>query len=187
MRVALGCGARRGELLALRWSDVDFDNATLTIAKSLSETRAGVAEKATKTDRVRIVALPELAMDAFRRQRSLQAAERLAEGPAFAVSGHVFQRPLGGHLTPCSATEAFRVLARRLGIATTKLHALRHTTGSWLIASGVDPRTTASVLGHSSPTVTLAIYSHLVAGVQKAAVANIDDRLNPSAAKRSKG
>lgn len=91
-RVALGCGARRGELLALQWSDVDFEDCTLTIGKSLSETRAGIAENVTKTDRVRIVALPELAMDAFRRQRRLQAAERLAAGPAFVDSGHVFQR-----------------------------------------------------------------------------------------------
>jgi len=63
----------------------------------------------------------------------------------------------------------------------TKLHALRHTTGTWLIASGVDPRTAATLLGHSSPMITLSIYSHLVKGVQKAAVAHIDEPLNMAA------
>ncbi len=165
----------------MRWTDVDTENATLTIRGSLSETRAGVAEKATKTDRVRIVALPALAIEALRHQRATQAEDRLKSGGRFVDSGHVFEGPLGGTIRPDSATDSFRKLARKVGISTTKLHALRHTTGSWLIASGVDPRTTASVLGHASPAITLSIYSHLVVGMQKAAVAHIDDRLNPAA------
>jgi integrase len=183
LRIALGCGARRGELLALRWTDVDMEGCTLTIRGSLSQTRAGVTEKATKTDRVRIVALPALAVEALRHQRATQAEDRLKSGGEFVDSGHVFQGPLGGSIRPYSATDAFRKLARKVGISTTKLHALRHTTGSWLIASGVDPRTAASVLGHASPLITLSIYSHLVVGMQKAAVANIDDRLNAARTK----
>jgi integrase len=177
MRLALACGARRGELLALRWNDVDFEAATITIRGALSQTRAGIFEKATKTDRVRTVALSPHAVEAVRRQRANRAQERLAAGIAFCDSGHVFQRERGGLEMPFRATEAFRVIAQAVGISTTRLHALRHTTGSWLIASGVDPRTAASVLGHSSPMVTLGIYSHLVVGMQKAAVAHIDDRL----------
>ncbi len=91
MRLALATGARRGELLALRWDDVDFELATLTIRASLSETRSGVTHKGTKTDRVRVVALAATALDALRRQRSLQAQERLAAGSAFTDCGHIFQ------------------------------------------------------------------------------------------------
>jgi len=71
----------------------------------------------------------------------------------------------------------FRELAERAGIATTRLHALRHTSVSWLIAAGVDARTVATLAGHSSPTVTLSVYAHLVAGAQAKAVTAIDDRL----------
>jgi hypothetical protein len=89
----------------------------LTIRGALSQTRAGVGEKATKTDRVRIVALSPNAVEALRRQRSAQAQEGLAAGGAFSDSGHVFQCPLGGIETPFRATEAFRELARKLAIS----------------------------------------------------------------------
>jgi integrase len=181
IRLALGCGARRGELLALRWAEVDIDGRALTIRGSLSQTRAGITEKPTKTDRVRLVALADIAIEALRQQAATQARDRDAAEGNFMDSGHVFQGPLGGCIRPYSATDAFRKLARKVGISTTKLHALRHTTGSWLIASGVDPRTAASVLGHSLPMITLSIYSHLVKGVQTAAVAHIDERLNMAA------
>ncbi len=80
-----------------------------------------------------------------------------------------------------AATDAFRRLAQRLGLATTSLHALRHTSVSWMISAGIDARTVAAVAGHSTPSVTLAIYSHLVAGAQAKAVATIDERLASAA------
>ena len=178
IRLALGCGARRGELLALRWADIDLEGRALTIRGSLSQTRAGITEKPTKTDRVRLVALPDIAIEGLQRQAASQASDRHAAEGNFVDSGHVFQGPLGGCINPYSATDTFRKLARKVGISTTKLHAIRHTTGSWLIASGVDPRTAASILGQSSPMITLSVYSRLVKGAQKAAVAHIAERLN---------
>jgi integrase len=177
MRLAIGTGARRGELLALRWSDVDLEKGTLRIRASLSETRAGVVEKSTKTDRVRLVALASTAVEALRRQRVLQAQDRLSIGAAYVDSGHVFQNHVGGTIRPNRASEVFRELAERAGTSTKRLHALRHTSVSWLIAAGVDVRTVAALAGHSSPTVTLSVYSHLVAGAQAKAVTAIDDRL----------
>lgn len=96
--------------------------------------------------------------------------------PAFPSSIAVtsFQRPAGGFERPSRPTQAFCRLARSVNISTERLHALRQTAASWLIASGVDAQTTASVLGHASGNVTLGIYSHLVAGRQQIAVANID-------------
>jgi integrase len=177
MRLALATGARRGELLAIRWSDVALDAATLTIRAALTQTKAGVSEKGTKSDRVRVVSLSGMGIDALRRQRARQAQERLCAGPAFADSGHVFQGELGGMITPMRATDAFRRLAERLGIATTSLHALRHTSVSWMISAGIDARTVAAVAGHSTPSITLSVYAHLIAGAQSRAVAAIDERL----------
>jgi integrase len=178
LRLALATGARRGELLALRWTNVDFPNAQVTIKASLSYTRAGTYEKSTKTDKARIVALSTGAVEALRRQRVLQAEDRLAAGSAYDDSGRVFQPALGGTLHPLDPTVAFRKIAQMAGMgAKITLHSLRHSCGSWLIASGVDVQTVASVLGHSSPNVTLGVYSHLVAGRQAAAVGHIDAML----------
>lgn len=187
MRLALACGARRGELLALRWSDVDFEAATITIRASISQTREKFFEKPTKTDRIRRVALSPHGVEALRRQGALQAKDQRTSRVPFLDSGHVFQRPSGGFERPSHASQAFCRLARSASISTERLHALRHTAASWLIASGVDAQTTASVLGHASGNVTLGIYSHLVAGMQQVAVANIDARLETGMAGNSQG
>jgi len=107
----------------------------------------------------------------------MQAQDRLAAGPAFVDSGHVFQTLFGGLVTPMRATDAFRELAKRTHVATTSLHALRHTSVSWMISAGIDARTVAAVAGHSTPSVTLGISAHLIEGAQAKAVATIDERL----------
>lgn len=180
-RVALGTAARRGELLALRWSDVDLDGGTMTIARAVVETSgprrgARVVEKTTKTDRVRVVPLGALALDALRTQRRMQAVDRLRIGAAFQDSGHVFQGAIGGALVPYLATDAFRYLRTRLKIDAT-LHDLRHTAATWMLAGGIDVKTVATVLGHSAASTTLNVYGHVVAGAQAKAVAAIDERL----------
>jgi integrase len=185
MRLALACGARRGELLALRWTDVDFDAATIAIRASISQTRAGFFEKPTKTDHIRTVALSSHGVEALRRQRSAQAQERLASGGSstLAMSFNVPWAALSDRVAQVKRS----AVARKAGISTERLHALRHTAASWLIASGVDVHTNASVLGHSSGNVTLGIYSHLAAGMQQSAVANIDARLDTGTAGNSDG
>jgi len=120
VRLAIGTGARRGELLALRWSDVDFERATLTVRASLSETRAGVVEKSTKTDRVRIIALAATAIEALRRQRVMQAQDRLAAGQAFEDAGYAFKEWLAvrfGHVArpKCSANSLNAPASRQRG------------------------------------------------------------------------
>ena len=178
VRFAVATGMRRGELLALRWADVDLERATVVVRASLGQTRAGLAEKSTKGDRVRPLALSPMASEALRRQRVAQVAERLAAGAGYADSGHVFQTEIGGTIAPMSATDHFRKLARTAKVTTTSLHACRHTAGTWLVAAGVDARTAAAVLGHANPSITLAVYSHVVAGAQHAAVALISDRFD---------
>jgi integrase len=94
--LAFALGARRGELLALRWSNIDLERRTVTIEASLSQTRSGVSRKGTKTDRVRTVPLSPLALDAIRRQRALQAQDKLVAGAAYADQGFVFRRRASG-------------------------------------------------------------------------------------------
>jgi integrase len=179
-RVALGTGARRGELLALRWSDVDFEAGMVTIARAVVEVGAGearrVLEKSTKTDRVRSIPLGPMVLEALRRQKTAQAKDKLAAGGAFTDSGHVFQGPLGGGIAPGRASEAFRRVRQRCRIGAS-LHDLRHTAATWMLAGGIDVRTVANVLGHSAASTTLNIYGHVVAGAEAKAVAAIERRL----------
>ncbi|HEX5274809.1 MAG TPA: site-specific integrase [Candidatus Rubrimentiphilum sp.] len=174
---ALATGARRGELAALRWNAIDLEARTATIRASLSDTKSGVVEKTTKTERPRVVPLSIMAIDALKRERLVQEqAKRWSRAP-YSDSGHVFQGPLGGHVRPYEITDGFRKLARKAGIATTSFHALRHTAATWMLVGGVDARTAAGVLGHSTPSTTLGIYAHVIASAQAAAVTTIEDRL----------
>ena len=107
----------------------------------------------------------------------MQAEDRLKAGGAFQDSGHVFQRPLGGSLSPYLATDAFRYIRDRLKLKAT-LHDLRHTAATWMLSSGIDIRSVAQVLGHTQASTTLSVYSHVLQGAEEKAVAAIDARLS---------
>ena len=187
-RIAVSTAARRGELCALRWSDVDFERREVTISRNMIETNtpgARLVEKTTKTDRARVIPFGTLAYEALRAQRSLQAKDRLAYGTLFSDSGHVFQTPLGGPVAPYLATDAFRAIRTRLCI-TASLHSLRHSAATRMLASGVDVRTVAAVLGHSSAATTLSVYAHVVAGHERAAVDILSERLDRTIGKAEK-
>jgi integrase len=182
-RLALGTGARRGELLALRWEDVtipEVGQAAVMIRRAFVEGRgegSRIVEKGTKTDRVRTVPLGALAIEALRSQWALQGEERRAAGTAYVDSKNVFQTPLGGPVAPFLATEAFRSLRHRSKVKAT-LHDLRHTAATWMLAAGVDVASVARILGHATPTTTLAIYAHVLPAAESRAIAVIDERLN---------
>jgi integrase len=159
--LALATGARRGELCGLSWNDVDMDARKLRIWRSLSQTKDCVELKDTKTHRERLIGLSSWALEALRRQRVMQAEDRLrAPVRLYVDSGAVFTNELGERITPMAATKAFARIARAAGISTQRLHDTRHTAASHLIADGSDAVTVASVLGHESATITLSIYSH---------------------------
>jgi len=80
-------------------------------------------------------------------------------------------------LTPKAATNAFVRIAKKAGIGTTSLHSTRHTAATQLIAAGIDITTTAAILGHTTPNVTLALYSHVVEGAERSAMDVLADRL----------
>ncbi len=184
LTLALSTGARRGEPCGLSWDNFDADTCTLTIRRSLSQTRSGVALKTTKTGRTRTLPVSRVANAALQLQRAAQASERackrwfLRDGDGDAV----FTDELGRRVTPMAATCAFGRIARKAEISTTRLHDLRHTAATTLLLAGVDVRTTAGVLGHTSPSVTLSTYVHLMPEAQREAVDRLGARLESLAA-----
>jgi integrase len=171
--LALTLGSRRGELCGLDWECVDLEAGRLTIRQSISQIKDSVTVKGTKSGRCRVLPLSRMAIDALRAQKALQEADSKRVGASYRETGAVFTDEIGERLTPKAATNAFARLAVKAGISTTRLHDLRHTAATRMLSNGVDPTTAATILGHSSPVVTLHIYSHLASGAQGSALDNL--------------
>jgi integrase len=168
-------GARRGELCALRWSDLDPDTGTLTFARSVYETDGGGwGEKQTKTHAERRVALDELGLEVLRRHREAAGALAADLGLELRPDGYMFSRsPVGSEpIRPDVASKFTARVAKAAGVKT-HLHALRHFSATRLIAAGHDVRTVAGRLGHADASVTLKVYSHALSERDREAAATL--------------
>ena len=178
--VAIGTGARRGEIAALRWSDIDLDAATVRIERSLEQVKGSVRVKSPKTAAGRrTVSLPAFAVDALRdhRRQTLELRLRLGIG-ALPGGAPVFGNIEGNTITPFYITTSWRRAVRSRGLPKITFHSLRHSHASALIAAGVDVVTVSKRLGHASPALTLSTYSHLFTNSDDKAAAAIDAALS---------
>ena len=182
LRFALATGARRGEICALRWTDISMERNSVTIERAAVEAtdafgkRVQLIEKTTKSGKARVMPLNHLALGALRQQYTNQLEDKMKNRKIYEDSGHVFQSEVGGPITPYSATDAFRKLCAKVGIKAS-LHTLRHTFATWLLRDGVDVKTVSAVLGHANASVTLNVYAHLLPGAAEEAITAIDRRL----------
>jgi integrase len=168
-------GARRGEALGCRWDDLDLDRGRWQIRRSRVPGSRTVIESEPKTAAgCRVVALDPATVQVQREWRKQQLEERMAWGPAWTDSGHVFTREDRVPLTPRQASDAFGVLVKRAGVPRIGgVHALRHTWATLALHAGVDPKVVAERLGHASVRITLDTYSHVTAGMQEDAAATV--------------
>ena len=181
--IAVTTGMRRGEVLALRWRDIDLTARSLSVTQTLEETHddAGhalpLAFKAPKTDRSRrSISLPALTVEALERHHIRQNEGRLKAGPAYDDQGLVCCDALGGLTRPHYVTQAFAKLSAKLGLGV-RFHDLRHTHISHLLAAGVHPKVVSERAGHASVAITLDVYSHVIPGMQEDAANKIDAAL----------
>lgn len=162
--IAALTGARRGELCSMRWSDVDWESATLTISRSVYEIRGGGwASKSTKTHQTRRIGLDDLALAVLRRHRSYVETIAASLGLTVPPDAFMFSRsPVGSEpVRPNVVTQFTGKVAKRTGVAF-HLHGLRHFSATQAIAGGYDAVTVAARLGHADPSVTLRVYSHAI-------------------------
>jgi integrase len=169
--LATTTGMRQGELLALKWSEVDLERAAVRVTATLAIGPEGLTITEPKTARSRRqIALTDQAVAALRRHRTAQAAERLQAGPAWADTQLVFCDDVG---RPLSAEwvvrRAFRPLLRRADLPAIRFHDLRHTAATLMLTRGIHPKVVAEMLGHATVAITLDIYSHVTPDLQREA------------------
>jgi integrase len=164
LEVAAATGARRGEVLALRWSDIQDGRAIIT--RSLTQTRQLLEFKGTKTERPRDVKVPESALAALDTHRKRQDEFRQQFGPDYRTDlDLIFSNLDGTPLRPNSISAVVSLLFHRLGLPRgASLHSLRHSHGSHLVADGVPLPVVSERLGHSSVRTTADVYAHALRG-----------------------
>ena len=176
--VALGVGLRRGEALGLRWCDLDLDAGILRVCQTLQRAGGRLVLVPPKTERSRrSVPLPTVAVTGLREHRRAMAIEALARGQALDDEGLVFTSTVGTPLEPRNLNRAFDALLGRAGLRHVRLHDLRHTCATLLLAQGVPARVVMEILGHSAIAVTMNTYSHVVPSLQREAAQRMDDAL----------
>ncbi|MFE2440800.1 tyrosine recombinase XerC [Streptomyces sp. NPDC059426] len=178
--LAVRIGLRRGEVLGLRWKDVDLTGGTITIRQTLQRVGGELLIAAPKTQRsARRVALPAECVTALRARRAQQHGDRLAAGNKWKDNGSdlVFTTKNGTPIEPRNLNRAFTLLCDKAGVRRVRFHDLRHTCASLLHEQGADARMIMEVLGHSSIRVTMDIYTFVRLDSQRSAFDRVGDAL----------
>jgi len=174
--LAVTTGMRQGELLGLRWEDVDLDGCRLAVRRALQRRPGqGLEFIEPKTPRARrTILLSQRAVGALREHRRRQLESRLLAGPAWQDRGLVFCNARGGPLDPNWQTAVFKEALAAADLPRIRFHDLRHTAATLLLGQGVHPKVVSEMLGHATITLTLDTYSHLIPALHAEAASAMD-------------
>jgi integrase len=173
--LALTCGMRQGELLGLRWRDIDLDGAVLAVRQQAQRVKGQWTFPEPKTAKSRrTIHLSTMAVDALRRHRIRQAQDRL-QAPSWEDLDLVFANRVGRPYQKQNIMRrSFWPLLDRAGLPRIRFHDLRHSCASLLLAGGEHPKVVQERLGHATIAVTMDIYSHVMPNMQKDAAERLD-------------
>lgn len=175
--LALSTGMRQGELLGLKWREVDLETGILSVQQTLKVTTHGqrtLGKPKTGSSRRKVMLTPT-AITALRAHRTRQEEERLEAGSAWHDTGLVFTNTVGNALDPTNLYRyEYKPLLRRAGLPMIRMHDLRHSAATLLLLSGVHPKVVSELLGHSSINITLNLYSHVLPDMQAGATSAME-------------
>jgi integrase len=170
--VAMHTGARMSEVLGMTWKNIKLDNGEIKINAQLQRARTEDMKRtlvSTKTNNHRTVIVPQFVVDALRDEKRKQAERRIRAGELWDNDlGLVFTREDGSPIPHTTVSNAFKRITTSIGRPDLSFHALRHTYATEEIASGTDPKTVASTLGHSTVQMTMDVYATAVSETKKA-------------------
>lgn len=160
--LALDSGARRGEIIGLTWQDIDFDNSTMNINKSMQYTKElGVFEKETKTPTSnRRIYLSKTTIDILKKYQKEQLEKKIKLGSKWGNSKRIFTTEYGEDMHPDIPSQILEKLIKRHSLKRITFHGLRHTCISLQMSSGMQAQIISKRVGHSNVTVTYNTYSH---------------------------
>ncbi|CAN3980480.1 tyrosine-type recombinase/integrase [Kitasatospora purpeofusca] len=177
--LAIALGMRRGEIIGLRWSEVDLDDRVLVVREQVQRVRGELYADTTKSGKRRPVPLPRICVAALRWHRLRQAEARRAAGADWQETGYVFTTRTGRPVEPSNLYRSFVRLSKTAGLPAVRLHDARHGCATLLVASGVPPRVVMEILGHSQIGLTMNVYTHVAQDTQREALGNMDRLLKP--------
>lgn len=186
--MALSTGLRLGELLALTWNDIDFNEAIVSVNKNVKlvgipdkkgnkEYKVIVQEPKTKSS-IRKVPIPVIALDVLKQHKKLQLHERIKTGEIYENNNIVFANPLGGYTNESNLRKIYKRLLIKSEIEEVKFHSLRHTYATTLFIKGVSPKVVQALMGHSDIATTMNIYTHVNEVAKVEAVQKLNEVFN---------
>ncbi len=161
--LAVTAGLREGELLGLKWEDLDLETGMLQVRRSLSEARSGRIFEAPKSGKGRSIRLTQRALSALRKHRKRQLEERMKLAGLWQEHGLVFPSQVGTPIGGRNLNRSFKRHLDRAGLPRSfRFHDLRHTCATLLLKQGVNPKFVQELLGHGDVSLTLNVYSHVL-------------------------
>lgn len=162
--VAATTGCRRGELCGLQWGDIDFESATMVVARSISDTPGNVVVKDTKTHAARRMALDPMTVEVLRVHKEAVDARAKAAGVTILSTGFIWSQSVDASepYRPIRVSGTFRGVRDKLGLTNVTFHGLQHFSATALAGRGIGIRTIAGRLGHANPNLTLRTYAHFL-------------------------
>jgi len=173
--LAVHCGLREGELLGLKWDDVDLETNMLRVRRTLSETRSGYVFEPPKNGKGRSIKLTQAASDALRGHLERQLVEIDGSGDDYQDQGLIFPSRKGTPMNARNLTgRSFKPILKGAGLPDIRLHDLRHTCATLMLCEGVHVKLVQELLGHATIAITLDTYSHLLPGMGDEATGAMD-------------
>jgi integrase len=182
--LALSTGMRRGELLGLKWQDINFQTGMLQVRRILTRIPSklpgkGYVEAEPKTDKGRrSILLPAFTLQALKLHQTRQSEAKLKAGEAWQDHDYVFCTSIGTHLSPTrDVLDQLKALLKKAELPEIRFHDLRHSSATMLLAIGVHPKIVQEILGHSQISMTMDTYSHVLPTMQQEAMNKLNETL----------
>jgi integrase len=178
--LAVSAGLRQGELLGLKWDDIDLEVGTLQVRRTLTTAKGGPVLSAPKTKGSRrTVILSQPALEALRSHLERQLGEIDQAGDLWRENGLIFASESGEPLSRQHVTaRRFKPLLKRTSLPEIRFHDLRHTCATLLLSKNVNPKVVSEMLGHASIAITLDTYSHVLPTMQESTAKAMEDALS---------